>query len=243
MRFYPCSRLLIGCLLPLLMLITRPVFAQQLQPVKVSGTVVSKDKLPLLAVMIVNKRTSSGIGADVTGNFSIQVLRTDTILVSAYGHQVQRLCFKDSVFKDEYKVKIELSQLAVQLQAVNVEAPKTLNQVKKEIDQLGVKDTRLTSSTVKDAVQSPVTFLYERFSKFARSKQLVAEMENEDRKQEVLKSLFRIYIKYDIINLDESEFDRFIKYCNLSEEFIKTATEYDLVTAIQKKYETFVIGK
>lgn len=240
MRFLPYLGIL-WC--GLLLFVVQPVQAQQPQPVKISGTIISKDKQPLIAVMVVNKRTSLGVGADVTGSFSIQALRTDTILISAHGHHVQKICFKDSVFKDEYKVKIELSQLSVQLQSVTVEAPKTMNQVKKEIDQLGVKDTRLTSSTVVDAVQSPITFLYERFSKFGQSKQLVAEMENEDRKQEVLKSLFRIYIKHDIIDLEEAEFERFIKYCNLSEEFIKTATEYDLVTAIQKKYETFKIGK
>ena len=227
----------------LLIFLSQPVTAQQSETVKITGTIVSKDKLPLVAVVIVNKRTSIGIGADVSGSFSIQALRTDTILVSAYGHHVEKICVKDSAYKPEYKIKVMLGQLSVQLQTVNVEAPKTFTQVKKEIDQLGVKDPRLTESKVSDALQSPITFLYERFSKFGQSKHLVAEMENEDRKQEVLKSLFKIYIKNDIIDLDEAEFDRFIKYCNLSEEFIKTATEYELVTAIQQKYEKFAVGK
>ena len=244
MRFSREIRLLCACLLPVLLLLSmQPAFAQQPQPVKISGTVVSKDKLPLLAVVVVNKRTSMGVGADVAGAFTIHALRTDTILISAHGHLVKQICMKDSAYKPEYKVKIELSQFSVQLQTVSVEAPKTLDQVKKEIDQLGVKNTRLTESTVVDAVQSPITFLYERFSKFAQSKQMVAELENRDRKEEVLKSLFRIYIKHEIIDLNEDEFDRFIKYCNLSEEFIKTATEYELVTAIQQKYERFAIGK
>jgi hypothetical protein len=217
--------------------------AQQPETVRISGTVVSREKLPLIAVMVVNKRTSIGVGADLSGSFTIHALRTDTILVSAHGHQVQRICFRDSVYRTEYSVRIELRQLSVQLQTVSVEAPKTMDQVNKEIRQLGVKDTRLTESTVKDAVQSPITFLYERFSRFGQSKQLVAELENEDRKVDVLKSLFRIYIKHEIIDLDEEEFDRFIKYCNLSEEFIKTASEYELVTAIQQKYERFAVGK
>lgn len=231
-------RLLFTALLALLALML-PVHAfAQAGQVKITGSITSKDDLPLINTMVVNQRTFVGIGADIAGNFTITALRTDTLMISAYGHQVMKLCFRDSVNKPEYKVRIALKQLSVSLPSVSIEGEKSMKQVQKNIDQLGVKDTRMTH-TVSDAITSPITFLYERFSKFEQTKRKVAEMENEDRKREVLKDLFRIYIRYDVIELDEEEFDQFIAYCNLSEEFIKSASEYELVTAIKARYDNF----
>lgn len=206
--------------------------------VRVSGTVVSKDNLPLLAVVIANKRTSLGIGADITGAFTLQALRTDTLLVSAHGHQMVKICFRDSAVKSDYRVRIVLSQLSVQLDPVNVEGEKSLLQVKKDIKQLEKKDVKKIDNGVQ-AFYSPITALYERFSRLERSKQWVAEQEYQERKNEALKNLFRIYIKYDIIELTEVQFDAFIRYCELSDDFIKTASDFELVAYIQDRYENF----
>ena len=86
---------------------------------------------------------------------------------------------------------------------------------------------------------NPISLLYERFSKIEQSKRKVAEMEDEQLRRGVLKDLFHIYIKHDIINISDDEFDAFIDYCNLSDDFIKTVSDYELVTEIQEKYEEF----
>ena len=140
--------------------------------------------------------------------------------------------------KQEYHIRIALRQLNVSIPTVSIEGEKSMKQIQKDIKELGVKDLRTTQTTA-DAMSSPITYLYERFSKFEQSKRKVAEMENELKKREVLKNLFRIYIRYDIIELSEAEFDQFIAYCNLSEVFIKTATEYELVSAIKSRYDNF----
>jgi antitoxin component YwqK of YwqJK toxin-antitoxin module len=206
--------------------------------VKISGKVSSADNVMLINTVVVNQRTFLGIGADINGAFSVQALRTDTLIISAHGHETKKICFKDSVKKAEYRIRISLKQLSVNLPTVSIEGEKSMQQIKKDISELGVKDTRMTQSPV-DALQSPITYLYERFSKFEQSKRKVAELENDYRKREVLKNLFRIYIRYDIIELSETEFEQFISYCNLSEVFIKTATEFELVSAIKNRYENF----
>lgn len=206
--------------------------------IKVSGTITSADNALLINMMVVNQRTFLGTGADVNGSFTVQALRTDTLIISAHGHHVKKICFRDSVKKQEYRIRVALKQLNVNLPTVSIEGEKSLAQIQKDIEELGVKDTRMTQTTA-SALSSPITYLYERFSKFEQSKQKVAELENERKKREVLKNLFRIYIRYDIMELSEAEFDQFIAYCNLSEIFIKTATEYELVSAIKNRYENF----
>lgn len=194
-------------------------------------------KLPLPKLMVINTRTNNGFFADAEGKFSVLLQQTDTLMLSAVGFKVKKVCLKDSVYKKEYDVTIPLEKLYFTLKEVSVFAPRSLNEIQKDIDKLGVKRTYTTQNI--DAISSPITYLYERFSKFGQSKQKVAEWENEDLRRDVLKDLFRVYIKHDIIDLSEEEFDAFIKYLRLSDEFIMNATQFELVMAIKGRYESF----
>jgi hypothetical protein len=188
-------------------------------------------------LMIINKRTNHGVFADAEGKFKLSLLSTDTLIFSAIGFKVKRMCLKDSIIRNPYYVEVGLQKLQYDLKEVSVFAQRNLNEIQKDIDKLGIKK-RYTLEDV-DAIESPVTALYERFSKFGRSKQKVAEWENEDLKLDILRDLFRLYVKYDIIDLNDDDFDEFVKYLNFSDEFIRNATQFELVMAIKGKYESF----
>jgi hypothetical protein len=59
----------------------------------------------------------------------------------------------------------------------------------------------------------------------------------------VLKELLRVYISYDIVNLDEEEFEDFITFLNIDENFLKTSSEMELVTFIKDKFEHYMLIK
>jgi hypothetical protein len=208
-------------------------------PVTLTGKVYDKDNkvAALTRLMVINKRTNQGIFAGPDGRFSITVFPADTLTFSALGYKVRSVCFKDSIVKSKLYVEVPLQQLQFELAEVSVFAPRSLSEIQKDIDKLGVKKTYTTTGV--DAFSSPITALYERFSRFEQSKRKVAEWENEDLKKDVLKDLFHLYVKYDIIDLKDDEFDDFIKYLNLSDDFIKNASEFELVMAIKGKYENF----
>ena len=132
---------------------------------------------------------------------------------------------------------ISLHKLQFELKEVSVFANRSLNEIQNDIDKLGVRKTYTAEGI--NAFESPITALYERFSKFSKSKQKVAEWENEDLKRDILKDLFHLYVKYEVIDLKDDEFDTFIKYLNLSDEFILKASQFELVMAIKGKYESF----
>lgn len=208
-------------------------------PVSITGKVYDNEnsKLPLTRLMIINKRTNTGSFANSEGKFTLSILPTDTIAFSAIGFKVRNICFKDSLKKGTSNFEIALSKLHFDLKEVNVFANRSLSEIQKDIDKLGVDKSYSTSGV--NAFESPITALYERFSKFEKSKRKVADWENEDLKRDVLKDLFHLYVKYDVIDLKNEEFDAFIKYLNLNEEFIKNATQFELVMAIKGKYESF----
>ena len=92
-----------------------------------------------------------------------------------------------------------------------------------------------------DAFSSPITFLYQQFSRRERAKRHVAEMRNEDRKRELLKELLAKYVANEVIDLSDQDFDDFIDYCNVSDEFLKYSTQYEFIMYIKRKYEFYSV--
>ncbi len=206
----------------------------------ISGQAYDREsKLPLPKLMVINKSSGRGVFADSESKFSIIAKQTDTILFSAIGFKIKKICLRDSTNTDRFYITVPLEKLYFTLKEVSVFAPRTLNEIDKDIASLDSIRSYNNNFHDINAFESPITYLYERFSKFGRSKQKVAMWENEDLKRSILKDLFRIYIKHDIMDLNEEEFDAFIIYCNLSEPFIKSATQFELVMAIKGKYESF----
>lgn len=207
--------------------------------VNISVKVYDKENktLPLTRLMIINKRTNNGVFADAEGKMSLSIISTDTVVFSAIGFKVRSICFKDSLANGKTTFEIAVQKLQFDLKEISVFANRNLNEIQKDIDKLGVKKTYATEGA--NAIESPITALYERFSKFSKSKQKVAEWENEDLKRDILKDLFHLYVQYEVIDLQDEEFESFIKYLNLSDEFIQSATQFELVMAIKGKYESF----
>lgn len=209
------------------------------EPVTIRGQVVSSTHGPTYYdLMIVNKRTRSGTFGNSDGSFTVQALRTDTLLIGSVGHQTRAICMADSVPKAEYRVLIALVPLRVSLPEVEILSPRTLQEIQKDIEKLGYRESDYRIGQV-DALQSPITFLYQEFSRRERSKRLVAQLENEDRKRELLRELLQKYVEYDIINLSDDAFDDFIDFCAVPDAVIKGLTQYEFLLYVKKKYELY----
>jgi hypothetical protein len=91
-----------------------------------------------------------------------------------------------------------------------------------------------------DAAQSPITYLYERYSREGKSTALVASLENEDRKRELLADILRLYVKVGVIELKEEDFDAFITFLNIPEPILRTASDYDLAVYIKARWQQYI---
>ena len=101
-----------------------------------------------------------------------------------------------------------------------------------------MRETRMVTGI--EVMQSPITALYQAFSKKEKNKQWVAEQEYKDDQRRIVKELLRTYVAYRVIELTEDEFDEFISFMNLNEDFLKTASEMELITFIQDKFEHYM---
>lgn len=92
-------------------------------------------------------------------------------------------------------------------------------------------------------MQSPIATLYQVFSKVEKNKRWITEQRYKDDNRKLVKELLQLYVTYDVISLTEEEFDGFFDFLNIHEDFLKTATEMELIAFIQDKFDHFKLMK
>ncbi|MBK9420183.1 MAG: hypothetical protein IPN44_03925 [Flavobacteriales bacterium] len=218
-------------------LFSLPVLAQQEMMVK--GVVAGGDgEHVFYDLMIVNRRTRTGAFANTDGSFSTRALRNDTLLIGAGGYVTRTLPLGEFADDDLQNLRITLRPWSIDLKPVAVLPQRTLKQIQDDIAKLGYNEKDYRESGV-DAFVSPITFLYQEFSKRERSKREVAQLQNEDRKRELLRELLQQYVDYGIINLSDDSFDDFIDFCAVPEDMLKGLSQYDFLIYVKKKYELY----
>jgi hypothetical protein len=208
--------------------------------VQISGNLRDEQNLPIPISVIVVAGSSKGIFGNSDGSFSMQCKPQDTLLFSSFGFHTRTIALQDSIWDITKPMTIYLDRRVYKLSTVQIFGQRDLSKIQEDIRKLGYdeKDYRLSGI---NALESPITFMYQQWSRTERSKRLVAQMENEDKKRELLKELFKIYIDYDIIQLGDKEFDAFIDYINISDEFLKSISQYDFILFVKERFQDYRI--
>ena len=221
----------------ILLLAGQGAFAQQ--DITVQGKVSGGDgENVFYDLMIVNRRTRSGTFANTDGTFTARVQRNDTLLIGAGGYVTRTLPLGEFPDDELSKLRIILRPWSIDLQPVAVLPERTLKQIQADIAKLGYDEKDYRETGV-NAFESPITFLYQEFSKRERSKRKVAQLENEDMKRELLRELLQQYVDYGILKLSNDSFDDFIDFCAVPEDVLKSLSQYDFLVYMKKKYELY----
>ncbi len=205
--------------------------------VYVKGSV--KDTLqyqPFYNLMIVNKTSGRGVFGQPDGTFQVYANLNDTISISvkSYGVYTFRVVGDSNCQMKLDKVLIGKEKM---LQTVVIKPLKSVQQIKEERANLALKETHTVTGV--NVLQSPITALYERFSKKAQQREKIAGLIYVDQQRKVLKELLRVYVAYEVIDLKDVEFDEFIVFLNISDDFLKTTSDLELIDFIRGKFEHF----
>ncbi|MGV3629671.1 MAG: hypothetical protein ACO1O6_00600 [Bacteroidota bacterium] len=188
-------------------------------------------------LMIVNRTSGRGVFGQPDGSFHVYVNDNDSINLSTKGYPIYAFRVQaDS--NHQMRVTVILENKVHNTKEVIVKPLKTLQQIKEERASLSLRETRQVTGI--EVLRSPITALYQRFSQKEQNKAWIAKMEFKDNQSKVLKELLRVYVAYDIVNLSEEEFEDFINFLNMDENFLKTASDIELVTFIKDKYEHYM---
>jgi hypothetical protein len=232
LKNYKCCFLLFGFLL-----FVQTTVKAQCDQVFISGKVLDTlREQNFFNLMVINKSTGRGVFGQPNGNFSVYARPGDRIALSTKGYPIYEFIAKPDE-NCQCRVEAYIERLPQEVQAVVVRPLKTLEQIKEEREALALRETRTVTGV--NVLQSPITALYQAFSKKEQNKRWIAEQQYKDDQRKIVQELLRLYVAFDIIELSEQDFDEFITFLNLEEQFIKTASEMELILFIKDKYEHF----
>lgn len=202
----------------------------------VSGVVIEISGGVIPSAMAVNRESGGGVFVERDGSFLVRACPGDTLVFGAIGfYSIQR----EVVYEmRSSELKIELKRLKVNVGVAEVYAPRALREILHDIEALGYDDNDFRVSGV-NAMQSPITFLYEQFSKREQSKRLEAELINKDNRRELLQELFVKYVDYDIVQLKPGEFDSFAEFCDPGDEMLQNWTQYEFILYVKRQYALY----
>ncbi len=214
-------------------------FSQTCEKVWLNGKIVdSLNPASFLNIMVVNVSVGKGVFGQADGTFGVYVKNNDSIVVSVKNYE--RFSFRvvaDSSCKMEvnFAVYAKLQDIGV----VVIKPLKTIQQIKEERSKIAMHETKTVTGA--EVFQSPITALYEHFSKEGKSKQKVAELRYLDSQEEIIKELLRLYVSYDIVKLNSDEFSDFIQFMAMDVDFLKTASDAELISFIKDKFEHYLL--
>ena len=188
--------------------------------------------------MVINRNTGRGVFGQPNGTFSVYVSEGDSISLSCKGYEVFNLI----VVADDncqHKVAYYIEGKPQEIEEVIVKRIKSLEEIKEERSALAMRETRQVTGI--EVLRSPITALYQAFSKKEKSKRTVAKWEFRDDQSKIVQELLRTYVAYKIVDLTEEQFEDFVIFLNIDETFLKTASEMDLIVFIQDKFEHYMI--
>jgi hypothetical protein len=209
------------------------------QIVRVEGKVKDPHGQGVANAIVVNNRTHAGVFGNARGDFSIFCEKGDTLSITALGYYTRQISLKDSAFKEIYKPVIFLDDRIYQLPTIAILTPRDLEAIGEDIKKLGFNESEFKTATV----MSPITFLYESFSKRERSRIEIERLKFEDRKRDLLKELFHLYVDFDIIDLTNEEFDEFIDFMNVSDEYLRTSSQYEFLVFVKDQFVRYKMWK
>jgi hypothetical protein len=177
----------------------------------------------------------------------VRASKGDSIKISSIGYKNAAIAW-DGVNMEPV---IEMRQDAIALKEVVVR-DKRSEQVKQQIEELmgsPEASTKLkwkdianlinTNTSTPGTIGISIDGLYELFSKEGKSRRKLAAMKQEDLKKLLVEYRYNSeYISF-VTKLKGQELKNFMKFCNLPDNFVLTANDYDLTFEVYRCLDEF----
>lgn len=214
----------------------------------VLGKAIDKaTKKGIPSATVVNKNTKQITRTSENGNFLVRASKGDSIKISSIGYKNAGIEWDGVTMEPVF----EMRQDAIALQEVVVR-DKRLEQIKKQIDELlatpeastklkwkDISNLINTNTSTPGTIGISIDGLYQLFSKEGKSRRKLEAMKQEDLKKLLVEYRYNAeYISF-VTKLKGQELKNFMKFCNLPENFVLSANDYDLTFEVYRCLEEF----
>jgi hypothetical protein len=189
---------------------------------------------------VINPRTQAIGRTNSLGAFYLDVKPGDSVIVISPSHGRVGLKWDGVTKEPQLVMKRQLGDDVINLPVLTVRAKRDA-EIRKELAQiLSEPEARkgLSGEEIFSLAQSPVTLLYELFSKQARSHRKAVMISQQHRKR--MLANYRVeLITQRATDLQGETVETFRDYCNFNDDFVLQASEYDLTFAVLQRYKQY----
>lgn len=203
------------------------------------GTVIDQaTKKPVNKVTVVNKRTRQRGRTNTEGRFFMTVQPGDSLIITSQLYNRTGIRYDGSNNPTLLARALPpMPYRVVELDEVTVTG-KRYEEVKREIQQILDEPTaskKVTGEQTFDRLAdgAGVTLLYEMFGKRPKSDRKAYYIMQQDRRHALATERFRLLVE-QATDMKADEIDHFFDFCDLDDDFLLKAEDYDLINTIQQ---------
>lgn len=199
------------------------------------GIVVEKDSATVMPfVFLINKSTGNGTMSDNDGRFLLSSNNNDTLICSFVGYSKAYLPINKLKPNSKGEIIIVLEKQYVNLGAVTVTSFKIKPYEREYMNDI-IDRSKIRTL---DYANSPITALYDRYSKEGRQVRKLAKIFEDILIEEEVQKKLSPEILYRLTGDDNIDYYAFRKYCyNVSNEFIIYHDGVELYSRIMECYK------
>ncbi|MBS3807444.1 MAG: hypothetical protein KGY60_08070 [Bacteroidales bacterium] len=215
----------------------------------------SRTYRPIEYAHIINISGNNATISDSLGTFDLKIEPGDSLMITSIGYQTTYYQYKDSLQKVVFR-SIPIDEQVYAISGVEVTPWGTYRDFKRKFLSLDIKDPQedvhpllweginrepeLKEEQINPGITSPITMIYSLFSKEIQSKQKLRELQRAKTKEDRLNEKFNREQVSALTGLEGERLERFMNYCNFSEEYILNTREYFILERVKKSYQQFI---
>ncbi|MEK6615866.1 MAG: carboxypeptidase-like regulatory domain-containing protein [Bacteroidota bacterium] len=226
-----------SCAIVILMAFSASAFSQK---TTVKGIVFDKDSItPMPFAYVVNKNSSEGTLSDEKGFFSTNINLGDTLSFSYLGYGITKLfthLLKDSVKNGLLNVKVFLKPKASELKPIII----STHSFTKEEKEYYARKADEYNRGISWPLASPITAMYYAWSKKGKELQKLSVLYQQVLIDEVKAHRLSPEKIRALTGNDTLDVKEFMNFCYLPDQFVVSASDYDLFLAVNRYYKQYM---
>ncbi len=242
-----------------LLLVFTCALAYSQDDAEINGTVLNDaTDQPLENVNIVNLNSVKGASTDHQGKFKIRASVNDTLYFSYLGFKSIRVRVTNDWLKYG-DIKVKMTELGIALEEVVVRPVQLTGYVEVDARLIPIYDNyryRISGlntgyeggetkpgavSSVLSSIFNPADFLYNIFGKKPKQMRKLRQMKEDDEIRNLLAGKYDRETLMAVLQLERVDIDEIVNRCNYSADFIKTASDLQILDAISECYEEYKV--
>jgi hypothetical protein len=242
-----------------LLLLISCTFAYAQDDAEINGTVLNDaTDQPLENVNIVNLNSVKGASTDALGKFKIRASVNDTLFFSYLGFKSIRVRVTNDWMKYG-DIRIKMTELGIALEEVVIRPVELTGYVEVDARLIPIYDNyryRISGlgtgyeggktkpgavRSVLSSIFNPADFLYNIFGKKPKQMRKLRQMKEDEEIRNLLSSKYDRETLMAVLQLEKVDIDEIVNRCNYSADFIRTASDLQILDAISECYEEYKV--